>query len=75
MWFKMAVCLLAVDGILIEIGKRLTQTGGRIEIVIARVRLLEILVESPPRVNAAWLLLIRVPPAGGHSVIPQAPMS
>lgn len=24
------------------------------EIVIARVRLLEILVESPPRVNAAW---------------------
>lgn len=31
------------------------------EIVIARVRLLEILVESPPRVNAAWLR--RVPPA------------
>lgn len=31
------------------------------EIVIARVRLLEILVESPPRVNAAWLLM--VPPA------------
>lgn len=27
------------------------------EIVIARVRLLEILVESPPRVIAAWLLM------------------
>lgn len=29
------------------------------EIVIARVRLLEILVESPPRVNAAWLVRVR----------------
>lgn len=67
MWLKMAGYLLVVDGILVEIGKRLTQTGGRIEIVIARVRPLEILVESPPRVNAAWLLLIRVPPADGHS--------
>lgn len=30
------------------------------EIVIARVRLLEILVESPPRVIAAWLLMATV---------------
>lgn len=38
------------------------------EIVIARVRLLEILVESPPRVIAAWL--VRVPPLS-HPVLLQ----
>lgn len=40
------------------------------EFVSARMRLLENLVESPPRVNAAWLL--RAPPADGHYLFKSA---
>lgn len=59
MELKIAGLWLVADGIPVEIGKRLTQTGGVWKSSLQGcVRLLEILVESPPRVIAAWLPLM-----------------
>lgn len=41
------------DGILVEIGKRLTQTGWRSKSSLQGFGFWKILVESPPRENAA----------------------